>query len=505
MNDSIYSKPDPKLRQIFERAGSPDKVLCAPIDYAKTKHTVLFCDGRGDILKKAFPIENSKSGLDSLIAELKATCRHRGLSPDHAFFGGEDVPAWAENFICALQDKGFPVARVNAWEAKKQRENQQASSDALDLLGIAQCLLKCRGKLTPAVHDDYRLLRDLCRERHAVVDSNTALTNRLHNYVDRLFSEFLNVRNSGITPFSPLFWSLLQDRFSAPQIASRRSKSLIKVFQDHGVDNAAEAVDTLQALARQCLPPVHSRVEGWQQIVESIAREWLVADATINQFNRQIAAILGRLPDALLTSIPGIGITLVSGCVSELGPVNEWPNLSRLCSYSGTIPATKQTGGPDHAPQVLGVKKRCNRHLKNYILQAAMKMGQMGPPDLQERYCQIQDRQGAANFVLAKELLGLFKSLLTRQTVFLPMRLYASDSRPEDRAAYFLELWPKLRAKWQLKAPVSQVFAPETPLGKWRLMVQECYKISLPLPQSIRSNESQAGTSTTGASPARLK
>ena len=132
-------------------------------------------------------------------------------------------------------------------------------------------------------------------------------------------------------------------------------------------------------------------------------------------------------------------------------------------------------------------------------------MGQMGPPDLQERYCQVQDRQGAANFVLAKELLGLFKSLLTRQTVFLPMRLYASDSRPEDRAAYFLELWPKLRAKWQQKAQVSQVFAPETPLGKWRLMVQESYKISLPLPQSIRSKESQAGTSTTGASPARLE
>jgi hypothetical protein len=248
-------------------------------------------------------------------------------------------------------------------------------------------------------------------------------------------------------------------------------------------------------------------VEGWQQIVESIAREWLVADAAINQFNRQIAAILARLPDALLTSIPGIGITLVSGCVSELGPVNEWPNLSRLCSYSGIIPATKQTGGPDHAPKVLGVKKRCNRHLKNYILQAAMKMGQMGPPDLQERYCQVQERQGAANFVLAKELLGLFKSLLTRQTVFLPMRLYASDSRPEDRAAYFLELWPKLRAKWQQKAQVSQVFAPETPLGKWRLMVQESYKISLPLPlpQSISSKESQAGSSTTGASPARLK
>jgi hypothetical protein len=211
------------------------------------------------------------------------------------------------------------------------------------------------------------------------------------------------------------------------------------------------------------------------------------------------------LPAALLTSIPGIGITLAAGWASELGPVEQWPNLSRLCSYAGIIPATKQTGGPDKAARTLGVRKRCNKRLKNYILQAAVKMGQMGPADLKNHYAQVQARQGAAQFALAKELLGLGKSLQLRQAVFLPADLYAADSRPEDRAAYFLKLWPKLRAKWQPASLFFKAFAPQTTLGQWRQMAQESYSISLPLPKPDKLTRSQARPSTPGASPARLK
>jgi transposase len=505
MADSIYASPDPQLRQIFERAGSPRKVLCAPIDYAKKKHTVLFCDGCGDILKHPFSVENSRAGVEALLVELKATCRHKGLSLEHTLLGGEDVPAWAENFIGALREQGLPVARVNAWEAKQQRENYQASSDILDLRGIGQCLIHFRGKLNPAVTNDYRHLRDLCRERQAFVTSATALTNRLYTYVDRLFPQFLDAKKSGIPAFGPACWALLQDRFSAPEIARRRPQSLIDLLQRHGLEKAPEAVATLQALARQVLPPARAQVVGWQRLVEAIAAEWQIVDEMIDSLNTQSGTLLARLPGGLLTSIAGIGITLAAGWVSELGPPDEWPSLACLCSYAGVIPASKQTGGPDKAPQVLGVRERCNHRLKNYILQAAMKMGQMGPPELQERYRQVEARQGAAPFVLAKELLGLGKSLLRRQAVFLPAALYASDSRPEDRAAYYLQLWPKLREKWQPASLLRQAFAPETPLGQWRQMVQASYAISLPLPASAEGAGLAARPSTPGASPARLK
>jgi transposase len=508
MADSIYTRPDPLLRQFFDQAGSPEKVLCAPIDYAKAKHTVLFCNGRGDILKQPFSVANSPEGLELLLGQLKATCRHRGLRPQQAFFGGEDVPVWAENFITALRERGFPVARVNAWEAKRQRENFQASSDALDLHGIAQCLLKFRGKLTPVVSEDYRRLRDLCRERQRFVTAGTALTNRVHTYVDRLFPRFLDVKCSGIPPFSPACWFLLEDRFSAPEIARRRPQSLIEHLEQHGLEEAPAAVATLQAWARHVLPPARQYVVGWQDILRAIAQERRVVDQIIGQLDLQSATLLAGLPGAFLTSISGIGITLAAGWSSELGAPEDWPPLRRLCSYAGIIPGTEQTGGPDQPAHTVGVRPRCNHHLKNYILQAAMKMGQMGPAELQERYRQIEASDGAAPFALAKDLLSLGKALVVHQAVFLPSELYNPNSRQEDRAAYYRDLWPKLRAKWQPSSLWTRVFAPEAPLGQWRQMVQENYQLSLPLPQpkpSQGSAGSSARPSTPGASPARLK
>jgi len=62
-------------------------------------------------------------------------------------------------------------------------------------------------------------------------------------------------------------------------------------------------------------------------------------------------------------------------------------------------------------------------------------------------------RNSHADFVVAQDLLGLGKSLVQRQTLYLPPDLYAPQSPASARSAYYLELWPKLLIKWQPKAP----------------------------------------------------
>jgi transposase len=501
MANSIYATPNPQLRKLFEEAGDARKVLCAPIDYAKSKHTVLFCNGLGDILKQPFVVVNSPAGVAQLLAQLQTTCRRHKLKPKHTFFGGEDIPVWAENFIAALRSKNYLVARVNAWEAKKQRENFQASNDSLDLLGIAQCMLKHRGQFTPPVDGNYRRLRELSRERQRFVSDATALANRVHTYVDRLFPHFLESKRSGIPPFSPACWWLLGERFSAPQIARRRPQSLIEGLQAKGLSEPEKAAGTLQALAGQVLPPQPEHVLTWQLIVQGLASQWQSSFQVISQLDRQIAHLLAQTPGAFLTSISGIGITLAAGLCSELGEAQLLPGIDRLCSYAGIIPATEQTGGPDKAPVVLGVRHRSNHHLKNYLLQAADKVGRLGPPSLQERYRQVQDRHSAAHFVLAKDLLGISKSLMQRQAIYLPPHLFVPESPATERASYYVELWPKLLTKWRPKAELAQIFAPGNPLGQWRQMAQKSYKISLPLPQRTPASRS----STQNASTADLK
>ena len=128
MKSSIYKNQCHQLRVLFDQAQSPKKVLCVPIDYAKSKHVGLICDGYGNVLKKPFTIINSQQGIDFLIEQVSATARRRKIPKSQIFFGGEDLPTYAENFTHQLGKQGYLVTRVNAKKAKENRENEIAST-----------------------------------------------------------------------------------------------------------------------------------------------------------------------------------------------------------------------------------------------------------------------------------------------------------------------------------------------------------------------------------------
>jgi hypothetical protein len=46
-----------------EEAGSGEKVMCVPMDYAKKDHLVMFCNGHGDIIRKPFSVKNTPEGI----------------------------------------------------------------------------------------------------------------------------------------------------------------------------------------------------------------------------------------------------------------------------------------------------------------------------------------------------------------------------------------------------------------------------------------------------------
>ena len=46
--------------------------------------------------------------------------------------------------------EGLQLANANAHDAKKQRGSVQASTDRIDLMGIATMLLNCRANCSPA-------------------------------------------------------------------------------------------------------------------------------------------------------------------------------------------------------------------------------------------------------------------------------------------------------------------------------------------------------------------
>ncbi len=178
---SIFTRQNQTLIDLFKDAGHPDKVLCIPIDYAKQTHVALYCNGSGKVLKKAVPVKNTPEGIGFLLEVADKICRKHRIERKHVFFGGEDCSIFSLNFIYGLREKGFTVIGVNAKDAADQRENLQASTDEIDLLGIAKLLINRRGSTAGGEPSAERALRTLTRHRKAQARFNP----RIHAWYEK--------------------------------------------------------------------------------------------------------------------------------------------------------------------------------------------------------------------------------------------------------------------------------------------------------------------------------
>jgi transposase len=478
---NIYQNRSQELLSLFEKAGNSAKVMCVPIDFAKKDHVVMFCNGYGDILRKPFSVKNSPDGVKYLADQATRSCRRRGIKKNHIFFGGEDANSYAENFVNTLRSKGWLVASVNAHDAKKQRANLQASTDCLDLMGIATMLLSCRANCCPTQSGIYRNLRTLVRHRRKLVVMSTEVRNRIHAVVDRLFPGFLNERKTGIVPFTSSSLYLMEDRFSPKQIRRRKREKLIEILKRFGTSKAEKTADKIQQYAAQVLHTPVEHIDTLQLSLSQHVKHLRCLKESIDQLEKEIAVYLSQTQGAFLTSVRGIGIVLAAGVTAEIGDPNEQKPLNNLVSYSGIIPRIKQSGGPEGKTYTVSVGKRCNRILKDYVVKSALHVGLHGPQDLMADYKRRDASGQHADFGIGRRYLRMAMCLMRTSQIYLPYRLRKAEAKLEERASYYLMTWPYLRGKWKKLGALKAAFSKDRPLGQWRQIVQELYDIELKL------------------------
>lgn len=487
-NPSVYRNQSDRLRAIFSSAKSLTKILCVALDFAKRKHVALVCDGTGDILKDSFPVHNNQDGIDYLCEQIKATARRRRIPKKHIFIGGEDEASYVENFTSALAKRGYLIVRVNAAEAKKNRENFLASTDDLDLLGIAKTMLNRRaavarepGKSEPDIYKD---IRDLTRARRKLVRDQTAASNRVHAHVDRLFPGFLDSRRSGLTAFGPASLYLMKEKFSAPQIARRKPASLANTLHSLRAHHPDEVAAKLIELARSALPPESSRINAQQRTLAACVDLYETYERTSLEMRNEAAALLASTPYAFLTSLPGISFVLAAGAAGELGAPDQLRRLDGLCSYSGIVPATYQSGGPDSPSVTAGTSQRCNHILKDWVAQSSQKLRQYGPPEWKDRFARWEANGQHGLFAGGRRYLRLMRTLVINQIPYETPEARMRDATREQRARSAEATWEVLVRKWRLIPDWQEVaFGENKPLGFWRRLTIELHGANLPLPR----------------------
>jgi transposase len=129
----------------------------------------------------------------------------------------------------------------------------QASTDRLDLMGMASMRLNRRGNCSPAQSGIYRNLRTLVRHRKKRVAMSTEVKNRMHTVLDRIFPGFLDGKKSGILSFSKSSLYLMEDRFSPRQIHRGKRQKLIEILKRYGTAKPESTVAKFQEYATRVL------------------------------------------------------------------------------------------------------------------------------------------------------------------------------------------------------------------------------------------------------------
>ncbi len=488
MSQSIYKNQSHQLRVIFEQATSPKKVLCIPIDYAKSKHVALICDGYGNVLKQHFTVHNSSDGIDFLLDQVAATARRRKIPKNQIFFGGEDIPSYVENFAYQLRDHGYLVMRVNAKQAKENRECDIASNDNLALLGIAKTLLSRRARVVadPAEEDDpniYRSISDLSRARNKWVRNSTAISNQIHTHVDRLFPGFLDSTQSGITSFGPASLALMKGRFSSTQFARKKTATLAKTLKGLRVQKPEETATQIYALAQSALPPDPRYIASQQRTLKAAVELYECSQRIAEELKLECAIYLASTPYAFLTTAPGIGLNIASGSAGEFGSPQKLEAADNLCSYSGIVPGTTQTGGPDCPAKTGKTKRRCNRSAKYWVVHASAKMAQWGDREWKGRQAKWESNGQHGLFAGGRRYLRLLRALTIQQTAYQSFEARQRNASREVRALDAERTWMLLVRKWSVIPNYQEVvFSDDKPLGFWRKLMMDLFDANLPIP-----------------------
>jgi len=477
--NSIFQRSNPAIEKLFAEAGSPKKVMCIPIDYAKRQHTALVCNGEGMQLRGPFNVHNTAEGVDFLEDIVKGLCKKHAIRKAHVFFGGEDCTAFCYNFIHALLQRRYLGIGINAYEAAAARQNQIASTDKLDLLGIASVLInKKRGRTLSTEYGQARLLRELTHHRDALVKAHSASAYRIHHWVDQLLPGFLDAKQSGLEPFSDASLWLMSQHFSPRQLLARKSDVLAEKLRLFMLQQTAAKVERLKTLARTTLPPPAGLCETLQDNLAREVRLYQHLRGILHEVDRQSARRLAATPGALLTTVPGIGLTLASGLYAEIGEPARQRNLASLAAYAGLVSRLKQTGGPDNPARSLGRSRRACVPLKRRILDIALSVGQYGADELKADYRRRDAARQDVRFTFGRRLLRICAHIVRHEDFFLPPSVRA-DNDPAVRKAYYAKAWDPILIKWRNAGAIQQAFADGAPLAQWRTMLNELYDLNL--------------------------
>jgi transposase len=264
----------------------------------------------------------------------------------------EATPSWYWLYDC-LEEEGFDVKLSHPLRTKAIAY-AKVKTDKVDSATLAHLLRSDLLPLSYVPERPVRLSRGLLRYRASLVNIQTRVKNKIHMVLAKN-----NVNNE------------YSDLFGKAGMAFLRSLPLPENYK--------------------------IALEGYLNVLDTVREE-------IKSVSKRVQQVAEQDNDAmLLMTIPGVGYYSALLIKSEIGDVKRFPSAKRLCSYSGLVPSTHQSGNVSYHGHIT---KRGSKWLRWILIEAAIHAAKR-PGPLRYFYYKVGRKKGGqiAKVATARKLL----------------------------------------------------------------------------------------------------
>jgi len=323
-------------------------IYTVAIDLSKQKHTATILDTTTTSVCKTVAIPVSQTGFQQFEATLAAF----STNPGDFIIGCEATGHYGETLLRRLQDKGFPIVRMNPAQVVQFRHGlgRRAKTDALDADAMAKQLAITEWTSEQPIQETARRLQSQTRLRLDFVEEQSRWINRVRGLVNQIYPELEAILKRITSPTSLAILTHFPSRLllaNAPveaitavvKRASRGSKTEAFACQIQQIAQTSVGLDdpwleTELRLVLNQLTALHDNIKQIEKNIKALTEQLL--EEYSSKLNLEQALTIKAFPCGDYVSIGTL--------LSEIGNVGRFKSLKHLLSYFGWCPNTKESG-----------------------------------------------------------------------------------------------------------------------------------------------------------------
>lgn len=406
-------KQNDKINQVT------NKTLVIGMDIAKRTHYACMVDERGLLLKKSFPVYQSRQGFeffhDQILESMKA------FDKTDVIIGIEPTGHYWLNLAYYLEDRGIPLVMCNPMHVKRSKElddNLQTKNDAKDALVIARLVKDGRYSYPRILKETEAELRVGATLKGNLSEESSALKNKIIRWTDRYFPEFPQVFPS----LGKMALAALECTPFPSDVATKEPEELLALYRE------VEGLKSPQKpKARQLIECARNSIgitEGQQMAkleIATLVQRYLQVEKEIQALEEQLVALIQTSAEyEWLQTVPGLGDKTIIDLLSEIGSFSHYNHPRQLIKLAGLTLRENSSG--QHKGQKR-ISKRGRRQLRALLFRVMIPMIRHNEAfrKLHEYYTTRQTnplRKKQSIVVLCGKLLKILHAICTKHMAF---------------------------------------------------------------------------------------